>query len=300
VRLCAAAAAGVFTTRNHSMPSRHKAFTLVELLVVIAVIGVLVALLLPAVQAAREAARRIECSNNLKQIGLSLQNYHDVYKQLPAGWIAHAATGEPGWGWATHTLPFLEHGVIYDQISVMLPISHPANLATRQTSLPSYRCPSDSRGSDLMVLLEDEATGSPLFSVARANYVGLFGTLEIEDDPFAGNGVFYQNSRVRFADILDGLSTTLVVGERCSHLAGSTWTGAVEGAAEGMARIVGSTDHAPNDPAAHFDDFSSDHTTGANFVRADGSVRLIANSIDHAVYQALATRAGGEAASSGE
>jgi hypothetical protein len=266
---------------------------LVELLVVIAVIGILVALLLPAVQAAREAARRIDCRNNCKQIGLALHMYHDVYRQLPAGWIADPNTGEPGWGWATHILPFLEQSSVHDKIDLNLPIADPSNQPMRETPLPFYRCVSDARHEPLLMLI-DEATGNPLFNVARANYVGVFGTLEIEDDPFAGDGVFFQNSHIRFADVLDGLSSTLFVGERCSRIDGSTWTGAVEGADEGLARVVGSTDHVPNAPLAHFDDFSSDHPTGANFTLGDGSVRMIADTIDLAVYQALATRAGGE------
>jgi len=275
------------------MQAKHKAFTLIELLVVIAVIGVLVALLLPAVQAAREAARRIDCRNNCKQIGLALHMYHDVYRQLPAGWIADPNSGEPGWGWATHILPFLEQTALHDQINLLLPIADPANQAVRETPLPFYRCVSDARFQPLL-LLADEASGNPLFNVAGANYVGVFGTLEIEDDPFAGDGAFYQNSDTRFADVLDGLSNTIIVGERCSRIDGSTWTGAVEPAEEGLARIVGSTDHAPNAPAAHLDDFSSDHPTGAHFTLGDGSVRMIADTIEILVYQALATRAGGE------
>jgi hypothetical protein len=144
------------------------------------------------------------------------------------------------------------------------------------------------------VTLVEEASGNPLFPVARANYVGVFGTLEIEDDPFAGDGVFHQNSSYRFADVLDGLSNTIFVGERCSRIDGSTWTGAVEAAEEGLARVVGSTDHTPNDPAAHFDDFSSHHPTGAHFTLGDGSVRMISDLVDLAVYHAIATRAGNE------
>jgi prepilin-type N-terminal cleavage/methylation domain-containing protein len=276
------------------MNTKSKAFTLIELLVVIAIIGVMVALLLPAVQAAREAARRIDCRNNCKQIGVALHAYHDVYRQLPAGWIADPNSGEPGWGWATHILPFLEQNNLHAQIQLNLPIADPANQIERETSLSGYRCVSDGRGIGPHVLLADEATGNPLFKVARANYVGVFGTLEIEDDPFAGDGVFFQNSNLGFADVVDGLSNTIFVGERCSRIDGSTWTGAVEGAEEGLARIVGSTDHVPNHPAAHFDDFSSYHPTGAHFTLGDGSVRMIADTIDLAVYQALATRMGDE------
>src|SRR5688500_8092117 len=109
------------------MRTRHG-FTLVELLVVIAIIGVLVALLLPAVQAAREAARRSSCRNNLKQVGLALHNYHDVYQQLPAGWQGFAATGSkvseaegtPGWGWASAILPQMEQTALADSLRMDL------------------------------------------------------------------------------------------------------------------------------------------------------------------------------------
>ncbi len=275
------------------MNTLRKAFTLVELLVVIAIVGILVALLLPAVQAAREAARRMECSNNLKQAALALHNYHDVYKQLPAGWTADPTTGQPGWGWGTHLLPFIEQSALYDRIDVRVSLADPVHQAPRETMLSFFRCPSDARSEPLVILSDD--AGSPLLAVARANIVGVFGAGEIEDAPLAGDGAFYQNSRTRFADIVDGLSNTLILGERSSKIDGSTWTGVVDGAAEAMARVVGSADHAPNDPHAHFEDFSSYHPTGAHFVRADGSVRLIADTISLSVYRALATRAGGEA-----
>jgi hypothetical protein len=136
----------------------------------------------------------------------------------------------------------------------------------------------------------------PLFEVGRSNYVGVFGTEEIELDPSHGDGSFFHNSKVRFADILDGLSNTMVVGERSSKIGGSTWVGMIHGATEAMARVVGATDHVPNDVAAHFDDFSSYHASGAHFTLGDGSVRIISDDIDLGVYRALATRAGGEPA----
>ena len=138
-----------------------------------------------------------------------------------------------------------------------------------------------------------------MFHVARANYVGGFGTGVIQNNPSAGDGVFYRNSRTRFADIRDGLSNTLMVGERASRQSGSwegsaTWVGAVPGAYRGMARVVGRADRVPNDVLGDFADFGSWHPFGANFVMADGSVRMISDKIDRAEFHALATRAGGD------
>jgi prepilin-type N-terminal cleavage/methylation domain-containing protein len=280
---------------------RRPAFTLVELLVVIAIIGILVALLLPAVQMAREAARASSCKNNLKQLGLALHNYHDTMGQLPCGWIADQPEGVPGWGWASGLLAQLEQEAV-DQnlIRRNLPIADPANRAAREHVLPILTCPTDA-GPNLFSIGADDFTGpsidngTPVFRVAKNNYVGVFGTLEIEDAPSDGDGVFFHNGRVNFADILDGLSNTLVVGERRSKLGGSVWTGVIEGVAEPMARIVGIADHTPNHPNGHFDDFSSHHPAGVHFLLGDGSVRRFNDTIDLTVYQALCTRAGGEA-----
>ena len=264
----------------------RSAFTLVELLVVIAIIGVLVALLLPAVQYAREAANRMSCGNNLKQIGLALHNYHDVHRRLPPGWIAPAADpeGPTGWAWASLILPQMEQANLHDRIDFAVPVADPLHLDERMVVIPSYQCPSDGN---------DETFSADNLQFARANYVGVFGTLEIEDVPSAGDGVFYHLSKIKFASITDGLSNTLLVGERSSKIEYSTWSG-VAPIDEAMARVVGSTEHPPNDEEAHFDDFSSNHATGAHFALGDGSVRLITDQIDESVYSGLATRAGGE------
>jgi prepilin-type processing-associated H-X9-DG protein len=136
--------------------------------------------------------------------------------------------------------------------------------------------------------------------VAHANYVGIFGNNEIEDNPGAGNGLFYRNSRVRIGDIRDGTSNTLMVGERSSNLARATWTGSVTGADEAQALILGTADHPPNHPAAHVEDFWSRHREGVNFLFADGSVHSINNTINPSLWQALATRAGGEPVSAND
>ncbi len=129
-----------------------------------------------------------------------------------------------------------------------------------------------------------------MFDVARANYVGVFGTEEIEADPSNGDGTFFHNSQIGVRQITDGASSTMIVGERSSRTGFSTWTGVVGGAEEAMARVVGATDHPPNDDHAHVDDFSSDHAHGAHFVFGDISVRIVTNDVDLDVYRALATR----------
>ncbi len=291
--------------------ARRTAFTLVELLVVIAVIAILLLLLLPAINAAREAARMSLCKNNIRQLGVAMINHHGAHRRLPSGWISKEIDepgGEPGWGWGVELLPFLERKQLYETgFNRSLPISDPANEIARQTIVSAFLCPSDD-SPHLVPLPEgdghahshgdgdnhddDEEEHEILFSVARSNYAGVFGTEEIEDDPANGNGVLYLNSRVRFQDISDGLSSTIMLGERSSKLGHTVWVGVVEGADESMARIVGSTDHTPNAAVGHFDDFSSHHPTGAHFALGDGAVMLLTDQVDPEVYKALATRRG--------
>jgi len=287
--------------------TRRPAFTLVELLVVLAIIGLLVGLLLPAVQAARESGRRTQCQNNLKQIGLALHLYHDALGQLPAGWVAgDAATGlpdpegQPGWGWAAYALPFVEQREFSANfIDYSLPILDAANARAARTMLPLFRCPNSGSEKYYDVLAEDGS--GTLGTVAVAEYVGMFGTLEVEDCEgqgpgfqCLGDGVFYHNSATRFAQVTDGLSNTIFVGERGPRLGYSTWVGAISGAEEAPVRVVGVADHAPNHPTGHFDDFGSGHWGGTHFLFGDGSVKFIHDDIAIPVYQGLSTRAANE------
>ena len=293
---------------------QSRGFTLVELLVVIAIIGILVGLLLPAVQAAREAARRMQCSSNVRQLGIAVHNFESAYKSIPAGWVSHGNSGEPGWGWAVALLPFMEGGNLYNTIDRNAAIEEAVNAPARTTVVSTFICPSDpfdnifelAEGDghshdhglhadfSLAAALRIDDGPDKLFPMSKSNYVGMFGTFELEDAPYAGNGMFFGNSRIKFRDVTDGLSNTLMVGERGGRLGGSLWQGNVPEAAEPHARILGVADHSPNHKSAHFDDFSSYHTGGVNFMRADCSVSFLPDSIDLGVYQAMATRGGGE------
>ncbi len=286
------------------MSTKRNAFTLVELLVVITIIGILIALLLPAVQSAREAARRTECSNNLHQIGVSIQHYHDVRGVMPPGWTGrqgslHDVHAGPGWGWASFVLPYMEQTSLAFSIDYDAQITDAVNAFPREFQIPGFTCPTEQiHQADFML---DDEDGNPLVRLAVANYVGNFGTLELEEvEELASgvqarsDGVFFHNSAVPFGEILDGLSHTIFVGERSSLHGFSTWVGAVPEGEETFARILAITDHQPNHPTAHFDDFGSFHPQGANFVLGDASVRLINEHINLDVYRGYSTRYGGE------
>ena len=293
----------------------RRGFTLIELLVVIAIIAVLVGLLLPAVQRVREASNRVKCQNNLKQIGLALHNYHDYSGRFPPGYQTRVAADNsdlgPGWGWAAFLLDDLEQGNLKKQIRFDLDIRDPLNADARVSVLPIFVCPSDITLNTFTVV---DANGNPLVDVARANYVAMNGVLGVSSDAFDNNGAFLRNRRFRTADIIDGLSNTLFVGERATNMSKVTWTGAVTGGvvpaqrypdpanqlanAEAASALVlshGSQTHIPNDQLVFdADATSSYHPGGVNFLFGDGSVHVISNGINGRVYEALLTRAGNE------
>jgi prepilin-type N-terminal cleavage/methylation domain-containing protein/prepilin-type processing-associated H-X9-DG protein len=302
-------------------PRPRSAFTLIELLVVIAIIAVLIGLLLPAVQKVRESANRMKCKNNLKQIGLAQHQYHDRMGSFPPGYLSLVASDNsdlgPGWGWAAFLLDDVEQGNLRRRIRFDLQIGDPANAAVRVTALPLFLCPSESQTDPFTVI---DASGAPICDVARGSYVAMNGVLGVTGDAFDNNGVFLRNSTFRIADIRDGLSNTLFVGERCTSMSSTTWTGAVTNGvvpavrypdpadqlanAEGAPALVlshGSRDHLPNNPLVFdADATASFHTQGVNFLFGDGSVHSISNTINGAVYEALLTRTGGEGISGGD
>jgi prepilin-type N-terminal cleavage/methylation domain-containing protein/prepilin-type processing-associated H-X9-DG protein len=305
---------------------RPRGFTLIELLVVIAIIGVLVGLLLPAVQAAREAARRMQCSNNLKQMGLALHNYENSHGVFPPGYVSAVVNNQDigaGWAWGSLILPQMEQTNLANSINFSLSVADPANNTVDSFKVANYLCPSD-RTLDL-VPVRDSTNTTTVDTVSGSNYVGVFGTGEIGDAPGNGSGMFYRNSRVGFREILDGTSQTFMVGERSHNLSYATWTArspggwlyttsSVEGGTDTFVNAndeeaftmvlgpIGTEDlpRTPNNPRAHVEDYWSRHPGGVNFLFADGSVRMVKNAITPSVYQALATRSGSEVVGASE
>ncbi len=308
--------------RTSLAPRPFRGFTLIELLVVIAIIAVLVGLLLPAVQSAREAARRAQCSNNLKQIGLGMHNYHSVHNTFPPGYVTAVVNDPaapeigPGWGWGAMILSQLEQQPLYQGINFSLQITDPGSQTARTPILSVFLCPSDA-GSGPVVA--SSLTGTILTTdVAAGQYVASAGQLEPGEFPDSNNGVFYRNSRNGIRDITDGSSTTLMVGERSRNIADATWVGAVptwqlctnprwvvQECGPASTLVVSHTGtpatgsiYVPNSKASMVDDYWSLHPGGCNFLFCDGSVRFIKESVNPSTFSYLSTRAGGEVVSS--
>jgi prepilin-type N-terminal cleavage/methylation domain-containing protein/prepilin-type processing-associated H-X9-DG protein len=222
----------------------RRGFTLVELLVAIAIVGLLAGLLLPAVQNAREAARRSQCTNNLKQIGLALQNFQSARKVFPAGYNSQPSNSTmgpvdpgfndagPGWSWLTMLLPFMEESGIAKSLNLNVPCWAAPNAIAVQRSVPAFLCPTDTGGANpgLPTLVNMTDTNNNPLGVlyGRANYVGSVGSTTLWCSwpvTILPNGVIYRDSATRAADVPDGLSKTVFAGERSRDISDAVWPG---------------------------------------------------------------------------
>ncbi len=307
-------------TRTCKAVSRRRAaaFTLVELLVVIAIIGILVSLLLPAVQAAREAARRMQCANNFKQVALALHNYHTAHRTFPAGSQVNANSCSPtagnsrrGFNWGTAILPFLEQNSVYDKMDATKATHEAPNWTIDAVGavIPAYICPSDPWGKKRVNVTsfslpgrasaDDDFAPTNISGIADATSWLCDINCEASCTPTnAGNGVLYNYSHVSIDYIHDGTTNTLLLGEhtngRSESFPGMPWANwDVTDTSEG---INGPNTLSGGATAWNFyrNRLGSWHSGGAVFALCDGSVHFLSNSIDGTILQALTTRAGGE------
>lgn len=258
-------------THRQAGGAPNRAFTLVELLIVIAVIAMLAGLLLPAVQAAREAARKTSCGNNLRQVGLALHTYHDTHRSLPIGCFEYRGWRSPPthrqFAWSAMILPQLEQAAVHDRIDFHVPYDHANNSDVAAARIPTYLCPSAPRG---------DAGG-----MGPTDYGGLYGE-RLVDRP-SKDGVLIYEQAIRFRDITDGLSATLAVAEDVGG-PNAHW---IDG------RNVFEQAFGVNDPdAPSFDnEIRSVHPAGAMALFAGGRVQFLSESIDLRTLGAIITRA---------
>lgn len=266
---------------NHFL-NRRRGFSLVELTTAFLVVTVLLALVAPAMQRARDDARRQACMNHLKQIGLAFHNYHDAHKCMPPGWTNHHP--EPGeqerYGWGMFLTPFLDSIEIYEQVAFSN--QEPRALAVTRQRLPVYRCPSDTT-EDPNLLRGGFGT---------SNYSANFGStapprwLDVTlcsawpgqaSTPPQTNGMLWYNSCCRFRDVTDGTSNTLLAGERSISGAAGLWMG-VRGNNYESDQVTDTS--AGNEINSSETSFSSSHSGGAAFLFGDGRVLFLNEKID--------------------
>jgi prepilin-type N-terminal cleavage/methylation domain-containing protein/prepilin-type processing-associated H-X9-DG protein len=308
----------------------RRGFTLIELLVVIAIISVLVAMLLPAVQAAREAARRIQCTNNLMQIGIALKSYENAFESLPSGVvnptgpIVDAPKGYH-FNWATQLLPYLDAKPVYRRLDFNSDLYSARNGTARAVMLSVFLCPSSPNPFRMGQNPSGPSVGG---DPALGSYAGCYNDAEVPIDT-KQNGVFFLNSRVRYEDIEDGASNTVFFGEKVTEDTELGWASGTRATLRNMGWQVNRTPKSAspsNQSSAEDEDisvadnpksqakatskvageaqkpmvggFGSKHPGGANFGFGDGSVRFVKSTTSPHILHLLGNRSDGDLLSS--
>jgi hypothetical protein len=275
------------------------------LLVVIAIIAILVSLLLPAVQQAREAARRTQCRNNLKQIALAIHNDHDTFNLFPSTEVGGTGTLAKASAFVA-ILPYLEQSGVFTLYNPSLGNSDPINMAAVRRVIPAYLCPSSPLRRQIPISAcdaNDRAPGTYAVSTGSGNPWGSLATGNPHNGAIVGPG----SGKTQMRDITDGTSNTLMVGEAAWNLPDYLFT---SGPCAGQVRwgfsywsspyplATGFTTMTPFNPkrggAAVLSRFRSEHIGGAQFALVDGSVKFVSENISQMILDAAGTRAGGE------
>ena len=304
---------------------RSPGFTLVELLVVIVIIAILISLLLPAVQGARESARRLQCKNNIRQVGLAIRSYHTKYEKLPVGSNFPQGVGPT---WAAAILPYIEQQAVYDQFDLTRRLADPVNEAAARAVIEVFICPSDGTSSKALVGGRIQHSINPRESMGLwyptsmgptrdgtnpsvacvfcPEGVGSYCCADTADYGCCGNngkpgvGLFDRgNNPVAFSTVRDGLSNTLMVGETIP--AHCTFNGAYNhnfpiGGTTIPLNTIEETREGVDNYWYTGCGFKSRHEGGSHFCMADGSVHFVSETIDYRIYNLLGSRSDGEVA----
>jgi prepilin-type N-terminal cleavage/methylation domain-containing protein len=287
------------------MRRRASAFTMIELLMVVAIIALLVSLLLPAIQSSREAARHVQCANNLMQLGVALGNYASTHRVLPPGVvndkgpILNLPQGYH-YSWSVQILPFLERGNIHRGFDFRKSVYEPGNDTARDLRIHTFLCPSSGRPGPM-------------------NYAGCHHDVETPIDA-DNQGVLFLNSHVGYDEITDGLAETIMLGEIRTGGPTLGWASGTRATLRNTGTRINQWDPAifnrgsfissPNDPreraaavAKLVEDgdlpidfvggYSSWHPSGSNFLFCNGSARFVKQTIDEGVYRSLGNRGDG-------
>jgi len=282
--------------RRPTAAREPRGFTLVELLVVIAMIGILMSLLIPAVTSMREVARRSTCLDHLTRIGMALQNYESAYGALPPGTIdrqgpIHNVARGHHMGWLVELLPYLDEASTQKHVDFAASVYDPKNAAVRAVSIRLLLCPTSA------ISARSDA-GDGTARVGITSYVGCHHDVEAPIDT-TNHGVLYLNSHTSQRDVTDGPSHTIFVGEKRPEADDLGWMSGTRATLRNAGHRLTTADAVsppgtPASPDLYVGGFGSMHPVGCNFLFGDGAVHLLTTATDLEVLQQLANRADGK------